>query len=75
MYLEVKDVVNGPGGSAIRKRRPAINHLICYDPKGPPVTLDPVGAVRAPIHSCQDLRGEEVLGPNGHRGSCHLETH
>lgn len=75
MYLEIEDVVNGPGRSAIRKRGPGIYHLIGYDPKGPPVTLNPIRAVGAPIHGCQDLWREEVLGPNGYCGSCHLKTH
>lgn len=75
MYLKVEDVVDCLGRSATRKRRPGIDHLIGYDPKGPPVTFSPVGAVRAPIHGFQDLGGEEVLGPNRDCGSCNLETH
>lgn len=75
MYLEIEDVLDGLGRCAFRKRRPGINHLIGYDPKRPPVTLNSIGAVRAPIHGCYDLWGEKVLGPNRHCGSCHLETH
>lgn len=74
MYLVVEDVMDCLGRSAFSKRRPGINHLIGYDTKGPPVTLNPIGALRAPIHGGQDLRGEEVLGPNGHCGRCHLKT-
>ena len=73
MYLKVEDVVNCLR-SAIRKRWPAIDHLICYDAEGPPITLHPISAVRgSPIHCHQDLRGQEVLGANRHPGSGYLE--
>lgn len=75
MYLKVEDVVDCLGSSATRKRRAGIDHLIGYDSKGPPVTINPVSAVRAPIHGCQDLRGEKVLRPNRHCERCNLEMH
>lgn len=72
MYLEVEDVVDGPGGAVVRKRRPAVDHFIAYDPQGPPVALHPVGAVGSPVHGGQHLGGEEVLSPDGHGGGGHL---
>lgn len=75
MNLKIEDVVDCLGRGAFRKRGLSIDHLICYDPEGPPITLNPIRAVRPPIHGCQDLRRKEVLGPNRHCGSCHLKTH
>ena len=71
-YLKVDDVLDCLGRRVPRKRRPGVDHLISYDPEGPPVTLDTIGAVRTAIHGCQDLRGDEVLVPNIHCGSFNL---
>lgn len=74
IYLKVKNVVNDLDRCAIRKRRLAVDHLIGNYPKGPPVTLDPIGGLRATVYDRQDLWGEKVLGSNRYCGSGYLKT-
>ena len=73
-YLEVEDVVDGLGGGAVGEGGFSVDHLVRYEPQGPPVTLHPVEGGLAPLHSGQDLGGQEVLGPHEGRRGHHLNN-
>lgn len=49
-YLEIHDVVEGPGWGALREWGPPINHLIGDDTHWPPVAVQAVGAFPVPVH-------------------------
>ena len=74
LYLEVEDVADGLGGGAVGEGGLAVDHLVRYEPQGPPVTLHPVESGLAPLHSGQGLRGQEVLGAHGGQRGHHLNN-
>lgn len=72
-YLEVHDVVEGPGGGSLCEWGLPINHLISNNSDRPPVTVQAVCAPSVLVHHGQHFRSHVIRGPNGEFG-IHLES-